>query len=103
MRDLVELAVKQSGVGQAGRVAALRKAWEEAVGRETALTSRVEGLRAGVVLVETDSAALAQELGVYHKAQLLKRLREQTKLPLTDLRCRVAGRSGGGSGGPQAR
>lgn len=90
----MELVVKQASVGQGGRLDALRKAWEEAVGRETALQTRVEAFRAGVVIVEADSAALAQELGVYHKSSLLSRLRQTTKLPITDLRLRVGGRSG---------
>lgn len=93
VRDLVELVVKQASVGQGGRLEALRKAWLEAVGRETAVASRVDAFRAGVVIVEADSAALAQELSVYHKASLLKRLRQTTKLPITDLRVRVGGRS----------
>lgn len=84
--------MKQSGVGQGGALARLRQAWEEAVGRATAAQSRVLSHKNGVLLVEADTAALAQELSVYHKPALLKRLRETTKIGLTDLRCRIAGR-----------
>ena len=42
-------------------------------------------------MVEVRSAALGQELSVYHKRMLLKRLEEQTGIKLADLRCKLSG------------
>lgn len=101
VRDLIEQVVKQAGVGETGKLARLRQAWAEAVGRATAAQSRVLGHKGGVLLVEADTAALAHELTVYHKHLLLKRLRETTKIGLSDLRCRIAGRVEPSGGGPK--
>jgi hypothetical protein len=49
--------------------------WSEAVGREDAVHSRVNGMRDGVLVVAADSASAAQSLGL-RKVELLARLRE---------------------------
>jgi len=90
--DLIGQVVKQAGLEDGGKLAKLKRAWLEAVGKDFAGQTRLQGLKAGVLTVEVDSAALAQELSVYYKRQLLRRLGEQTGVKLVDLRCRVVGR-----------
>jgi predicted nucleic acid-binding Zn ribbon protein len=90
--DLVARAVKQAKVGDRGKLGQLRQAWREVVGRQFAEQSWVTGLKGTVLTVEVTSAALGQELSVYHKHALLKGLTERTGLKLSDLRCRVSGR-----------
>jgi len=55
--------------------------------------ARVVRIEKESLVVEVDSAALGQELAVYHKARILKCLRESTGIRLSDLRCRQAGRA----------
>ena len=90
--EVVASVVKAAGVGDRSALARLRQAWHEAVGREYALQTRLTGLSKGILTVEVDSAALGQELAVYHKRSLLQRLQETTGIRLVDLRCRLLGR-----------
>ncbi|MGE0707058.1 MAG: DUF721 domain-containing protein [Planctomycetota bacterium] len=69
----------------------LEAAWRDAVGAKTAQDTRLAHLRGGVLTVEVRTSGLAQELGVYLKAQLLSRLQERAGVVLKDLRCRVGG------------
>ena len=95
LADLVAKAVKQANVGGNSKLGQLQKAWLEAVGRQYAEQSRVCALKGSVLVVEVRSAALGQELSVYHKRMLLKRLEEQTGIKLADLRCKLSGRPQG--------
>ncbi|MCW8141857.1 MAG: DUF721 domain-containing protein [Planctomycetota bacterium] len=110
MGDLVAKVVEAAGLDRGTQRSALVKAWREAVGREIAAQTEVQGLRGGVLTVLVGSAALSHELMVYYRRDLLTRLREQTSIPITDLRCKVTGaevpeedRRGGHSGGGRAR
>lgn len=87
--SLVARVVERAPIGGSGQLRALQQAWVLAVGRDYAQQAWVAGYRTGVLTVEASSAALAQELSVYHKARLLKRLAQDTGLPLKDLRCRL--------------
>ena len=89
--DLIGQVVSASGVGEHGRLSALRRAWRDAVGRAMAEQARVVDLRAGTLVVEVVSAALGHELSVYLKRELLVELRRATKFEIRDLRCRVTG------------
>jgi len=89
--DLVAKVVESAGFGKTTQKSVLTKAWREAVGRDIAVQTEIQGLRGGVLTVEVGSAALAHELMVYYRRDLLARLREQTRIPLTDLRCKVTG------------
>ena len=95
--DLIGKVVQNSGLGKRNSLETLQKAWREAVGREAAQSTRLKSFRGGTLTVEVDSAALAQELGVYHKRELLERLRAEARVPLQDIRFRVVG--GGCEGG----
>lgn len=89
--DLVSKVVEAAGIGRTTQKTVLAKAWGEAVGREIAAQTEIQGLRGGVLTVLVGSAALAHDLMVYYRRDLLNRLREQTKIPITDLRCKVTG------------
>jgi hypothetical protein len=89
--DLVAKVVESAGLGKTTQKSVLSKAWRDAVGRDIAAQTEIQGLRGGVLTVQVGSAALAHELMVYYRRDLLARLREQTKIPLTDLRCKVTG------------
>lgn len=89
--DLVAQVVQSAGLGQDSKKAALAAAWREAVGREIAGQTEVQGLRGGVLTVLVGSAALAHDLMVYYRRDLLARLREQCRTPITELRCKVTG------------
>jgi len=90
--DLIAGVVKQAGVGENTPLAKLRKAWVRVVGRSMAEGSRVVRVEKQTLVVEVDSAALGQELAVYHKARILDCLRDTTGVRLSDLRCRQGGR-----------
>lgn len=97
MGDLVSQVVQSAGLGQSTQKTVLAGAWRDAVGREIASQTEIQGLRGGVLTVLVCSAALAHELMVYYRRDLLTRLRERTRLPITDLRCKVTGQVGGGA------
>jgi hypothetical protein len=88
---LISRVAEQVGIGRSPQLQALDKAWREAVGRATAAQTRIQGLRAGVLTIEVTSSALAQELMVYYRRELLARLRAQAGAALVDLRFRVTG------------
>lgn len=89
--DLVAKVIESAGLGKTTQKSVLSKAWRDAVGRDIAAQTEIQGLRGGVLTVQVGSAALAHELMVYYRRELLARLREQTRIPLTDLRCKVTG------------
>lgn len=90
--DLLEGVLAAAGIGKTNnKLEELERAWREAVGRETASRTRVQGVKSGQLVVLVTSSALAQELAVYLKRDLIGRLREQAKVTITDLRCKVVG------------
>lgn len=90
--DLIGRLKSQVGLGRsAAALERLEAAWVEAVGRRSAQGARLRSFRGGTLTVDVDSAALAHELGVYHRRALLARLRERSGLPVTELRLRVVG------------
>jgi hypothetical protein len=89
--DLIGKVVRANGLDRTDPLDGLRKAWREAVGRQAASSTRLKSFRGGTLTVEVDSAVLAQELGVYHKRELLGRLRSEARVPLQDIRFRVVG------------
>lgn len=101
--DLVAKVIESAGLGKTTQKSVLSKAWREAVGRDIAAQTEIQGLRGGVLTVEVGSAALAHELMVYYRRDLLARLREQTRIPLTDLRCKVTGAAVEGKESNEAR
>ena len=92
IQDLVARVVKQANVGRKSKLGQLQEAWREVVGRQYAEQSRVCALKGSVLVVEVGSAALGQELSVYHKRMLLKKLEERAGVKLSDLRCKLSGR-----------
>ena len=93
MGSLLGAVVKDLGLARGGidRLERLRPAWEEALGRRQAEQTTLVGLQKGVLRVEVQSAALAQEIEVYYQAAILKHLREAAGVTLTRVRCRVQG------------
>lgn len=90
--DLLEGVLAAAGIGKTtNKLEELERAWREAVGRETASRTRVQGVKGGQLVVLVTSSALAQELSVYLKRDLIGRLREQARVTITDLRCKVVG------------
>ena len=77
--------------------------WCEAVGRASAAQTRLVSFRGGVLVVEVSSSALAHELGVYYKRELLGQLRERAGVPVEELRCRVSGHPQGSGKGVDRR
>ena len=97
--DLIAGVVKASGLGKASALDRLQGVWREAVGRKNAAETRLLSLRKGLLTVEVSSSALAYELGVYYKHDLLSRLRQVAKVPVQDLKCVVGGAFRGSSNG----
>jgi predicted nucleic acid-binding Zn ribbon protein len=65
----------------------LEKAWESAIGPESAAHTRLSSIRRGVMEIEVDNAVLMQELAMFHKRKLLAKLRELLKnTTLNDLK-----------------
>ena len=68
----------------------LEGAWAEAVGPEHLPSTRVNGLRRGVLEIEVKNAVLIQEFAQFHKRGLLARLRKALPgVTLTDLKFRA--------------
>lgn len=99
--DLIAGVVKASGLGKSSPLERLQGIWREAVGRKNAGETRLLSLRKGLLTVEVTSSALAYELGVYYKHDLLARLREEGKVPIQDLKCVVGGTPRGSSNAPK--
>ena len=65
----------------------LEKAWETAVGPQSAPHTRLSSIRRGVMEIEVDNAVLMQELAMFQKRSLLAKLRELLKnTTLNDLK-----------------
>lgn len=67
---------------------ALREAWARAEGPAGA---RIVGWRAGVLTLETSSAALRSELLSFLKPGLLRRLGQELPVTVSDLKVRLGG------------
>jgi len=68
----------------------LEGAWAEAVGPELLKSTRVNGLKRGVLEVDVRNAVLIQELAQFHKRGLLGKLRKALPgVTLTDLKFRA--------------
>ncbi len=78
IKDIVRQCLKMWGISHtaAARQDRLAAIWQEIVDQETAVHTRVLGLRRGVLQVEVDSAARLQELTCFKKEQLLADLKE---------------------------
>ena len=73
--DLLAGFLKTSPIGRAVAREDLEGAWRAAVGPEIAGSTRVRGLRDGVLTVEVGSSALLQELATFCRAEILASLR----------------------------
>jgi predicted nucleic acid-binding Zn ribbon protein len=89
--EIIADVVRPKKLGKHDALSRLQELWVEAVGAKVARETRLAHFRGGVLTVETRSSALAQELSVYLKRPLIKRLKEQSGLQIRDLRCRVGG------------
>ena len=89
--ELISRVVKDHGLDRQGEADRLSELWKALVGEATAKQSRVVSLKGGLLLVEVANSALAQELSVYLKRDLLRKLRSESGLTIRDLRCRVGG------------
>ncbi len=70
----------------------LRSVWKEACGEKIASQTRVLGIRGNVLQIGVANAALMSELASFHKASLLKQLRQQNSdLTIRDLKFRLQG------------
>ncbi len=74
--DLISEFLKTSGIRQRGDRKQLADAWSHAVGPSAARRSRVVSLRNGTLTVAVDSAALRQELEMFRRTEVLRRVQE---------------------------
>ena len=91
MRSTRELLPKALGAlaEQSGSGRSLSLPWADVVGPATARASRPVALAEGVLEVEADTRAWAQELE-RNAQEILRRLNDHTGLSLTALRVRIA-------------
>ena len=77
IKDIVRQSLRMWGISHtaAARQDRLATIWQEIVDQETAVHTRVIGLRGGILRVEVDSAARLQELSSFKKAELLAALK----------------------------
>jgi predicted nucleic acid-binding Zn ribbon protein len=90
LREVLARLFAARGWGRRQARLHLEQAWNDAVGPKHSPSTRVLGLRRGILEVEVNSAILLQELAQFHKRKLLARLRE--RLPnhtLSDVRFRA--------------
>lgn len=79
------------GWGRKSERQRLEQAWSDAVGPDLARLTRVGTLRRAVLEIEVRNAILVQEMSLFHKKQLLERLRRNLPgIRLADLKFRVA-------------
>ncbi len=94
---LLRSVIARRGLGGSLQLQAVSEAYARAAGPELAARSRVKGLRGGVVTVETDSTALAYELGGFHEKLLLEGMHQESGAGfVTGLRFRVGAAAHGG-------
>lgn len=90
LADILGRLFTARGWGRKNDRLRLEGAWAEAIGPEVLKSTRVNGLKRGVLEVEVKNAVLIQELTQFHKRGLLGKLR--LALPgvtLTDLKFRA--------------
>jgi hypothetical protein len=67
--------LRSRGLTKRAHPAGLAAAWKQAVGADREASTRVTGLRGGILTVEVASAALRCELETFYHEDLLDRLR----------------------------
>jgi hypothetical protein len=82
--SLIGDLLRSRGLTRRAHPAGFSAAWKEAVGADRAGSTRVTGLRGGVLTVEVESAALRCELETFYHEDLLDRLR--VLAPKSDIR-----------------
>ena len=89
LADILAKLFIARGWGRQSERKRLEDAWAAAAGPESATSTRVAGLKRGVLEVEVRGSVLMQELSQFRKRKLLTAIRE--KLPgmtVTDLKFR---------------
>ena len=88
--DVLGRLFTSRGWGRKNDRVRLEAAWAEAAGAEWAKSTRLLGLKRGVLEVEVKSAVLMSELAQYHKRGLLAKLRKLLPgVTLSDIKFRA--------------
>ena len=88
--DVLGRLFTSRGWGRKNDRARLENAWAEVAGAEWAKTTRLLGMKRGVLEVEVKNAVQMAELAQYHKRGLLAKLRKLLPgVTLTDLKFRA--------------
>ena len=77
--DALKTFLKRSGLSRRMRWRGIEAVWQDVVGAEMAGHTRVLRLARGVLVIETDSAPLMQELSSFYKSSLLEAIRGQAR------------------------
>lgn len=79
-----------SGLARPNETKGLWKAWQSAVGEDVADHTRLMSLRAGLLLVEVDSAPWLQELNAIGRSSLVAAMRQRMEgAEVTDIDLRL--------------
>jgi predicted nucleic acid-binding Zn ribbon protein len=90
LADVLGRLFTSRGWGRKNDRLRLETAWAEAVGEELLKSTRVMGMRRGVLEVEVRNAVLMSELTQFHKRSLLAKLRKSlVGVTLTDIKFRA--------------
>lgn len=90
LADVLGRLFTSRGWGRKNDRLRLETAWAEAVGEELLKSTRVMGMRRGVLEVEVRNAVLMSELTQFHKRSLLAKLRKAlVGVTLTDIKFRA--------------
>jgi predicted nucleic acid-binding Zn ribbon protein len=89
LSDPLKRFLKKSGVGWMIRHADVVTHWAETVGPEIADKTRVRGLRAGVLTVDVEGAALKSELEQFYSETILKALKTGPVKAVSEIRFRL--------------
>ena len=74
--EVLRQELKRLGGQPKSRRRLVERLWTESVEPEVSRATRVLGLRAGILRVEVDSAALLSELAAYEKNAICERIRK---------------------------
>jgi predicted nucleic acid-binding Zn ribbon protein len=89
VKEIVSEVLARKGFGRIRSIAALRSAWDAAVGPDFARQSEPGAIRKGVLEVVVSHSAVLQEL-TFQKADLVRKLAELLPdQPIRNLRFRV--------------
>ena len=77
IKKALDAFLKKSGLETLLKNKELCEAWEEVVGREVALQTRIVAFRRGVIYVEVASSGLYAELSTYYSGALTESMREK--------------------------